>query len=109
MTIAITALRADTVEWDAFVRMSDDGSPFHLTAWKRAVEDTFGFRAHYLEARRGGRLEGVLPLFETRGLFGEKALVSVPYAVYGGVCAASDDACRALIEAAETLGRERRV
>ena len=36
------------VEWDAFVRASDDGSPFHLTAWKHAVETTFGHRPHYL-------------------------------------------------------------
>ena len=38
-------------------------------------------------AVRGGGVEGVLPLFEIRGLLGGRGLVSVPYAVYGGICA----------------------
>src|SRR5256886_4070161 len=104
----ITELRTETAEWDAFVRASGEGSPFQLVAWKRAVERTFGLRAHYLMARENGRLVGVLPLFEARGLFGARALISVPYAVYGGICATSDAARRALVDAATVLGRKRR-
>ena len=109
MTITVTALGSDTVEWDAFVRMSTEGTPFHLTAWKRAVEQTFGFHASYLIARNGRAIEGVLPLFEVRGLSGGRALVSVPYAVYGGICAESHDARQALATAALELGRRRGV
>jgi len=104
----VTELGTETAEWDAFVRRSGEGSPFHLTAWKRAVERTFGLRAHYLMVREGGRLEGVLPLFEARELFGRRALISVPYAVYGGICATSEAARRALVDAATVLGRARR-
>jgi FemAB-related protein (PEP-CTERM system-associated) len=107
MTVDVTSLGAETVEWDAFVRTSGEGSPFHLTAWKRAVEQTFGFRSHYLVARRGRGLEGVLPLFEVRGLFGGRALVSVPYGVYGGICATTPAARRALADAATDLARSR--
>jgi FemAB-related protein (PEP-CTERM system-associated) len=108
MSIEVTALGRDTVEWDAFVRASDEGTPFHLTSWKRAVEQTFGFRSHYLIARRGGGTEGVLPLFEIRDLSGGRALVSVPYAVYGGVCAESHSAREALIAAARAIAQRRR-
>jgi len=101
----ITELTTETVEWDAFVRTSDEGTPFHLVAWKRGVEEAFGLRAHYLMARERGRLVGVLPLFEVRGLLGGRALVSVPYAVYGGICATVDAARGALAEAATALGR----
>jgi FemAB-related protein (PEP-CTERM system-associated) len=100
----VTELRNDTAGWDAFVRASGDGTPFHLLAWRRAVERAFGHRAHYLLARRDGRIEGVLPLFSVRGLAGGVALVSVPYAVYGGICATSDDARHALLDAAVALG-----
>jgi len=31
-------LTTETMEWDAFVRSTPEGSPFHLIAWKRAVE-----------------------------------------------------------------------
>ena len=103
----ITELRTETFEWDAFVRASTDGSPFHLTAWKRAVEETFGHRPHYLMAKHRGAVAGVLPLFEVNGLPGRRALVSVPYGVYGGICASSDEARQALLEAATALGRQR--
>ncbi len=108
MTIEITELGTETVEWDAFVRASGEGTPFHLTAWKQAVEQSFGHLPCYLMATRGGGIEGVLPLFEVRGVFGGRALISVPYGVYGGICATSEAARRALLEAATALGRERK-
>lgn len=107
--LEITELTNELPEWDAFVRRSPDGSPFHLTAWKGAVEAAFGHRAHYLMARRGRQLEGILPLFEIPHPLGAPALVSVPYAVYGGVCGESAAARRALVESAAALGRRLRV
>jgi FemAB-related protein (PEP-CTERM system-associated) len=101
----IRPLTTEIVDWDAFVRSTPGGSPFHLIAWKRAVESSFGHRPHYLMAVRGGGLEGVLPLFEVRGLFGGRGLVSVPYGVYGGICATPGPARAALVEAARELGR----
>ena len=99
----IRRLTTETVDWDAFVRSTPGGSPFHLLAWKRAVETAFRHRAHYLMAVRGGGLEGVLPLFEVRGLLGGRGLVSVPYGVYGGVCATSAAAREALVGASRQL------
>jgi FemAB-related protein (PEP-CTERM system-associated) len=101
--VDIRSLTSETVDWDAFVRSTDEGSPFHLIAWKRAVESTFGLRPRYLMAIRGDRVEGVLPLFEVRGLLGGRGLVSVPYGVYGGICAATTEARVALVAAAEDL------
>lgn len=101
----IRPLATETVEWDAFVRSAPHGSPFHLLAWKRAVETTFRHRAHYLMALRGNAVEGVLPMFEVRGLLGGRALVSVPYGVYGGICAASAEARQALLDAATDLAK----
>jgi FemAB-related protein (PEP-CTERM system-associated) len=108
MAIEVRSLASETVEWDAFVRSTPGGSPFHLVAWRRAIEATFGHRAHYLVAMRGRAVEGVLPMFEVRGLVGGRGLVSVPYAVYGGVCAVTAAARAALIEEASALaGRVR--
>jgi FemAB-related protein (PEP-CTERM system-associated) len=104
----VRPLTTESLEWDAFVRSAPHGSPFHLLAWKRAVEAAFGHRPHYLLASRGGGLEGVLPLFEVRGLFAGRGLISVPYGVYGGVCATSARARTALLEAATILARRLR-
>jgi FemAB-related protein (PEP-CTERM system-associated) len=101
----IEELGSDGAEWDAFVRASSKGSPFHLLAWKRAVQVAFGHRPHYLMATRGGGVEGVLPMFEVRGLLGGRALISVPYAVYGGICADAPAAREALLAAATERAR----
>jgi FemAB-related protein (PEP-CTERM system-associated) len=101
----IKELDTDSAEWDSFVRASGRGSPFHLLAWRRAVQAAFGHRPHYLMATRGGGIEGVLPLFAVRGLLGGRALVSVPYAVYGGICAEAPAAREALLAAATERAR----
>jgi FemAB-related protein (PEP-CTERM system-associated) len=101
----IRELGRHSSDWDGFVRASKSGSPFHLVAWKRAVEAAFGHRPHYRMAVRGAGVEGVLPLFEVRGLFGGRALVSVPYGVYGGICADAPEAREALLADATTLAR----
>lgn len=101
----VRVLSDETVEWDAFVRGAPDGSPFHLMAWKRCVQTAFGHRPHYLVAGGATGIEGVLPLFELRGLFGGRALVSVPYGVYGGICARSAEVRQALLDSATHLAQ----
>src|SRR6266446_4141108 len=101
----VRPLTTETVDWDAFVRSTPGGSPFHLLAWKRAVETAFRHRAHYLMAVRGGGVEGVLPLFEVRGLLGGRGLISVPYGVYGGICGRSEPARQLLLDHATGLAR----
>jgi len=105
MTLEIRHLSDESMEWDAFVRSAAGGSPFHLLAWKRAVETSFGHRPHYLMAVGEGGIEGVLPLFEVRGLLGGRGLISVPYAVYGGICGRSEPARRLLLDHATMLAR----
>lgn len=101
----IRPLTTETVDWDTFVRNTPGGSPFHLIAWKRAVETTFRHRSHYLLAVRESVVEGVLPLFEVPGLLGGRGLVSVPYGVYGGICATSPAAREALLQTASDVAR----
>ena len=75
MSLAIRRLTNESIEWDAFVRSTRGGSPFHLTAWKQAVEASFSQRPHYVMAVGEHGIEGVLPLFEVRGLFGGRGLI----------------------------------
>ncbi|CAG0975843.1 FemAB family XrtA/PEP-CTERM system-associated protein [Geobacter sp.] len=88
-------------QWDDFVRTSADGSLFHLTGWKEAVERAFGHRSHYLMAFEGDELRGILPLIEVKSRFFGHSLVSVPYGVYGGILAADPSAHDALLAGSE--------
>src|SRR5262249_25920920 len=92
-------------DWDGFVFRHPQGSPFHLTAWKKSIEQTYGFESHYLHASDGGAIQGVLPLFLVRNFLIGRALISSPFAVYGGILAESDEARLALYEKARKLGQ----
>ena len=105
MALEVQPLSGEGIEWDAFVRSMPGGSPFHLLAWKRAVETSFGHRPHYIMAVGEHGIEGVLPLFEVRGLLGGRGLISVPYGVYGGICGRSEPARRLLLDHATGLAR----
>jgi len=106
--ITIHAYRGERDEWDAFVRRAPGGTFFHLISWKEVLEQAFGFRSYYLLARRAGELVGVLPLFELRSPLSARCLLSVPFAVEGGICSADSHARVALEEAACGLARDNR-
>ena len=79
---------------------------FHRIEWRDLIEDVFRHRTHYLLAERGGEVSGVLPLAQVKSLLFGHALVSLPFAVYGGV-AAQDEASRSeLHRAAENVARD---
>jgi FemAB-related protein (PEP-CTERM system-associated) len=99
----------DQADWDRFVTGHPCGSPFHLIAWKKSIEQTFGYRAMYLVATRQGQICGVLPLFLVSSPLTGKRLISSPFAVYGGILASSDEARTGLVEKAKQLGSELRV
>lgn len=94
--------------WNEFVERSSGATPFHELQWMRAVRDVYGHRPHYLVARSDPdkTVRAVLPLFEVNGPFTGRALVSVPYAVYGGVASESPEAADALYEEARSLAQE---
>jgi FemAB-related protein (PEP-CTERM system-associated) len=94
----------DGAEWDNFVRSQPHGSPFHLIAWKKTIQEAFPYKPLYLLARESGRIRGVLPIFLVQNLAVGKALISTPFGVYGGILAATDAALQALYRHVKALG-----
>jgi FemAB-related protein (PEP-CTERM system-associated) len=104
---AIVRRRESSFEaWDDYVDRHPHGSPFHLSAWKNVIEEVYGYTPMYLEVQRDGVIVGVLPLFLVTGLIVRKALISTPFAVYGGALADDAEAYAALGNAARELGQE---
>ena len=93
--------------WDEYVLGHPVASFYHQYRWRDVVEKPYRLRTHYLAARDGERLCGVLPLAEVRSLSGSSALVSLPYSNYGGIIADSGEAEHVLLEAAVELLKER--
>jgi FemAB-related protein (PEP-CTERM system-associated) len=96
--------RGDEAEWERFVMACPQATFFHRIGWREILESVFKHRTHYLVARRGAAMVGVLPLAQVKSwLFGH-ALVSLPFAVYGGVAVTEPAAVSALHQAAIELG-----
>lgn len=96
-------------EWDRYVLSHGSSSPCHLSAWKRTIERAFGFKARCLVAEQAGAVSGVLPLFLVSNRIMGSALISSPFAVYGGICASNDEARDALLGAAREMAAKEKV
>jgi FemAB-related protein (PEP-CTERM system-associated) len=96
---------ADRARWEAFVERCPSATFFHRIGWREVMHDVFAHRTHYLLAERLGEIVGVLPLAEVKSLMFGHALVSLPFAVYGGVASEDDATIAALHAQAIALGR----
>lgn len=101
--------RGGSQAWDEYVLQADDSTFFHLFEWGSVLREAFDFRPHYLAAKRGDRIVGVLPLCELGPPRRPRCLLSLPFAVDGGVCASDAEARLALERAAIDLAERRGV
>lgn len=99
----------EAAAWDRFVLQHPLGSPFHLTAWQRSVEQVYGYRPLPLVAEQDGEICGVLPLYLIENLLVGKALLSSPFAVYGGALFHDEETRAVIRQKVESLGHELQV
>ncbi len=97
--------RSNENQWDAYVDAHPHGTLFHTLAWRNAVQYSFGHKAIYLAAFRD-QFVGVLPLFLVPDFPFGRILVSVPYAVGGGILANEPEVTAALLATALERARE---
>jgi FemAB-related protein (PEP-CTERM system-associated) len=95
----------ESARWDAFVQACPQATFFHRAGWQKILNQVFRHDTYYLFAEVDGRLQGVLPLAHVNSLLFGNALVSLPFAVYGGVAASSDDASQTLEAEAQQIAR----
>ena len=100
---------AAATRWDAFVAACPQATFFHRSGWQGVLRKAFRHDTHFLYAESGGEVTGVLPLAHVRTLLFGQALVSLPFAVYGGVACSDEGAAQALEEEAQRLARQLRV
>jgi FemAB-related protein (PEP-CTERM system-associated) len=94
---------ADMARWDAFVQTCPDATFFHRAGWQPVIERAFGHKTFFYMAEIDGAIQGVLSLCQIKSrLFGH-SLASLPFCVYGGTAAVSDQARAALDAAAVKL------
>ncbi len=97
----------DTAQrWDTFVFGCPKATFFHRSAWQGLLAGVFRHPTFFLFSESGGRIDGVLPLARVKSLLFGDALVSLPFAVYGGVAADHEPAAQALELEAQRLAQQ---
>ena len=100
-----TATDGDAGVWRAYVDAHPQATVYHAWGWRRVLTEAFGHCPHYLIARRGEQLTGVLPLAQVRTLLFGHSLASLPFCPYAGPLGDDPASLRALDEAATALAR----
>jgi len=71
---------AEEDEWKKFLYGCDAASIYHTPEWKKILEETFNYKAHYLFAKDdSGKIIGLLPLFHVKSKLTGNRLCSVPF------------------------------
>ena len=96
---------ATAQRWDAFVLACPTATFFHRAGWQSIMNGVFRHDAYFLYAETDGRIEGVLPLAHVKSMLFGNSLVSLPFAVYGGVAAMTADAASALEAEAQRIAQ----
>lgn len=96
----------DEERWDKFVDAMERGTIFHKLVWKRIIESTFPYASCYLLAEDDRQICGILPLFHLKSPFAGNALISSPFAVYGGILATQLTAEQALLDACKAYTKK---
>lgn len=96
-------------QWDSFVMEQPRASFFHQLGWSRVIEKTFGYKPSYFYAQRHGKITGIAPLFSISNWVMGHCLLSLPLAVYGGICAADEQSEQVLLAHVKSLALSKRV
>jgi len=97
---------ATAARWDAFVLASPQATFFHRAGWQSIIADVFKHNSYFLYAEsENGQIEGVLPLGHVKSWLFGNSLTSVPFTVYGGAAANSEQATTALEQEAQKIAQ----
>ena len=95
--------------WDDYVLEHPHGTLYHLNAWKNAIEKSFEVTAEYRIGKLDNKICGILPIFTIKNLFGQNKIVSIPYAVYGGILADNSTVEQKLLDHTIHIAKENHI
>lgn len=92
--------------WASFLEDNRFAIAWQSYEWREVLKRHYRFEFFPLAACDSGRIVGVLPLYRIRTAFGKDSLVSVPYAVAGGVVSCNEEAQSLLIGKAIEISKK---
>lgn len=105
----VKAEEKDSAAWDGFVSGYPRAVNYHRWAWKRVIEQAFGWKTFYLFAEENSKISGILPLVWLKSMLFGNLLCSLPFFSEAGLLADSPEARNALLAETIRLARELKV
>ena len=110
-TVTTTQLRhglaALPSDYDDYVRAHPEATPYHRSAWLRAVDTSYQHPVSVVVHTTNGRLDGILPLCRVIRPLGQGTLISLPFCDLCGPLADSYEIkCALLDRACQELGSD---
>jgi len=96
----------DSRAFNYFVDSQNNSSIYHTLRWKKVIEDTYGYKPVYIVATNNNGLNGLLPLFQVRGITGKKRLISIPFSHSVQPLYDSKDTLDSILTYSESIARE---
>lgn len=102
----IVVSEKNSKEWDGFVAGRKLCVNYHRWAWKRVIEQAFGWKSFYLMTEWDGNVSGILPLTWLKSpLFGN-LLCSLPFVSAAGLVTDTPEAAETLLTEAICTAKE---
>lgn len=81
----------DEERWDNFIVRHPKASPYHLFAWRKAIEEAYKHKCIYLFAEKNNEILGVLPIVRIHFIGIINEMVSLPFCDLGNCIADSKE------------------
>ncbi len=78
------ATPSDAPDWDRYVEGHAGGGFFHLYGWGEVIKAAYSYEAHYLIARRAGKVVGIVPVIDVKAPLLGRSFISTAFTVGGG-------------------------
>ncbi len=91
-----------------FVALHPQSTVFHSPGWMLVLADSYGFEPGCVASLEGEKISGALPYLETKGIFGGRRCVSLPFSDFGGPLFGSVAEFDEALELLAARGREKR-
>lgn len=90
-------------DWEQYIRDNPFSIAWQSYDWSLLLKKHYPVEFYPIAALDGMEIRGVLPLYRLKAFSNRDVLISVPYAVAGGIVADHDQAAQALLEKAREL------
>lgn len=71
---------SETTQWDHFVESHPKGTPYHLSAWLKTLQETYSFvPLMYVVKDTDHNISGIFPFFLIKSLLTGSRIVSLPF------------------------------